>query len=65
MEFGEFRLLHSHGDEWVELRREHHDATEHDFERQLGKGSAVFKCPTCPEQVVVVPKDTDDRSGQR
>ncbi len=55
MEYGDWRILHPHGNEWVEMRREHHDPSEHDIERQLGKGARIYKCPTCDERSVVIP----------
>lgn len=50
----DIRLLHRHGDEWEEMRPAHHDAAEHDIERQLVKGGRVFQCTSCDEQFRVV-----------
>ncbi|MGD0018811.1 MAG: hypothetical protein ABSD62_06110 [Candidatus Limnocylindrales bacterium] len=54
MDYREFRILHPHGDEWVEMRRQH-DPAQTDPERTWGKGSVIYKCTRCDEGIVVVP----------
>jgi hypothetical protein len=53
----DLRVMHRHGDEWVRLERSPgHDPAESDPERGWGKGT-IFRCPSCAEEVLVVPED--------
>lgn len=50
------KLMHYHGDEAAEMEETdspHHDAAEHDLERQMGWYRRVFRCRTCDEEIVV------------
>jgi hypothetical protein len=56
----EVRLLHRHGDEWSEMRPEHHAPAEHDIERQILKGGRIFRCTSCDAQFRVVGSEEDE-----
>lgn len=55
MDYRDFRILHPHGSERVEMRRQPHDPAEGDPERKWGKGAVVFKCTRCEEGIVILP----------
>ncbi len=60
IDYQNFKIVHSHGDSWAEMREEHHehhDSAEHDPEREWGRGAKLFKCVSCEERVVVVPPE--------
>lgn len=48
------RLEHRHGDgSWGRLERAHHDAADHDAERDWSKGKIAYACTSCGELVRV------------
>ena len=52
-----FRLQHQHDDgSWgtFEPTAPHHSPTDHDPEREWGKGT-IYKCTSCDEQLLVSP----------
>jgi hypothetical protein len=58
-------IEHRHSDgSWSELEpvRKHHDAADHDPERQWEYGQ-VFKCPACEEEVRVVLDPREHKEG--
>jgi hypothetical protein len=46
---------HRHGDGSLGRfeRVQHHDAAEHDPEREWAKGGALYRCNSCDEEIVV------------
>ena len=62
----ELSLRHRHNEgSWsrLEPRPVHHDAAEHDPERD-GPSGQLYACPTCDEQVIVdVPAYEDPHGG--
>ncbi len=60
--FTELILEHRHEDgSWATLEQSHHDAADHDPEREW-RNDGIFVCSTCDEQVrVSVP--SDDEAG--
>lgn len=64
MDYSTFKLLHRHGDDWVELGpREHHDAAQHDPERSWMHHARLYRCSRCDEEVMVVPNSAEDEAG--
>jgi hypothetical protein len=60
------RLEHRHSDgSWSPLERTHHDAAEHDPERDWARGSIVYACQTCDEQVRVLPPGEPGTAPER
>jgi hypothetical protein len=59
LDFETFKIIHRHGsDNWAEFRpREHHDAADHDPERDWGRGAQIFRCESCEEEIAVVPRE--------
>ena len=58
------RLEHRHSDgSWSPLERVHHDAAEHDPERDWAKGKLVFSCLTCDEMVRVADPNPEPDSA--
>jgi hypothetical protein len=50
----QIQLEHRHSDgTWGRFERAHHDATEHDPERDWATGMIVYSCRTCDELVRV------------
>ena len=63
IDYSTFKLIHRHGDTWVELAPgEHHDAAEHDPERGWMRHARLFRCTRCDEEVMVVP-DTGEEGA--
>ena len=63
-DYSTFKLMHRHGDEWVELRpTEHHDSAELDPERGWLRHSRLFRCTRCAEEVSVVPNPVLEEEG--
>ena len=71
MDFGRtaelaLRIQHRHSDgTWGQLEpRSHHDAADHDPERDWASGATIYVCKTCDEEVMVETVDdpTDPRS---
>ena len=60
LDYGTVRLLHRHAaGEWVEMNpREHHDAAEHDPEREWLRGR-VYECD-CGDRFTVLPDDQSE-----
>jgi hypothetical protein len=47
-------LEHRHSDgSWGKFERSHHDAADHDAERDWAKGKIVYSCTSCEELVRV------------
>ena len=63
MDYRDFRILHPHGDEWVEMSRKPHDAADVDMERKWGAGAALYKCTRCDEGIIVRPPTPDAPKG--
>jgi hypothetical protein len=59
IDYSLFTLTHRHGDEWVELRPEAHDAAELDPERGWLRHGRLFRCRACDEEVMVVPSSVE------
>ena len=60
-DYQNFKLLHRHGPDWVELLpREAHDPAALDPERTWGRGAKLFKCTKCEEEVAIVPADPEE-----
>jgi hypothetical protein len=61
------RLEHRHSDgSWGRFERSHHDAADHDQERDWSKGKIVYACTRCDEIVRVdVPPDEPGASSHR
>jgi hypothetical protein len=55
MDYRDFRILHPHGNERIEMSRQPHDAANGDVERKWGKGAVFFKCTRCEEGIVILP----------
>ena len=58
----DLRMQHRHGDgTWgtLEQRPSHHDAADHDPERDWAQGN-VFVCTTCDEEVRLAPSAGDE-----
>ena len=58
LNFQAMRLLHRHGEnDYVAMAE--HGVDDHDPERDLMRGelrgARVFRCTTCPEEVLVIP----------
>ncbi len=52
----EVQLRHLHGGTSEPMvRRDHHDAADHDLERALARGGQIWRCERCQDEVVVVP----------
>jgi hypothetical protein len=56
--FGNDRLMHRHGDQWVEMKpvSSSHSPDEQDPERRLIRGEQVYRCEGCDEEMQVVLK---------
>jgi hypothetical protein len=55
----QYRIEHRHSDgDWAPMVEEgsHHDAAEHDPERQWGK-RRLFRCTKCDEAVLIEPEE--------
>jgi hypothetical protein len=52
-------MEHRHSDgSWGRFERAHHDAADHDPERDWAKGKIVYSCTSCDELIRVdVPRD--------
>jgi len=52
-------IEHRHSDgSWGRFERAHHDAADHDPERDWAKGKIVYSCTTCDELIrVEMPHD--------
>jgi hypothetical protein len=52
------RLMHRHGDDWIEMRPvgEPHSPDERDPERELGRGERIYRCVGCDVEMQVVSK---------
>jgi hypothetical protein len=51
------RLMHRHGDEWVELTPvDDHSPDGRDPERRLLRGERVYRCPDCDEEIRFIPE---------
>jgi len=60
------QLMHVHGGTHVPMvERSHHDAAEHDPERNWRAGSRIFRCTTCEDEVVVLPAGHDAPETER
>jgi hypothetical protein len=56
-------LMHRHGDSWTRLEpRKAHDPADVDPERGWTNGT-IYACPTCDEQVLVVPDSAESSTG--
>jgi hypothetical protein len=55
MDYRDFRILHPHGNERIEMSRQPHDAAGADVERKWGAGAVFYKCTRCDEGVVLLP----------
>ena len=51
----ELRLQHRHSDgTWSQLEpRSHHDAADHDPERDWAAGRTIYVCKSCGEEVMI------------
>jgi hypothetical protein len=48
------KLMHPHGDELYLMEEvEHHGPSSHDPERSWLRGTRLFRCTHCPEEVAV------------
>jgi hypothetical protein len=53
------RIMHRHGDDWVEFNPvDSHSPDGRDPERQLLRGERLFRCSACDEEIRVAPKDS-------
>ena len=59
LDFQAIRLLHRHGNgEYAAMvERGEHSAAAHDPERQWIRGSRIFGCTSCADEIVVVPDE--------
>ena len=49
------RLMHRHGDEWVEMSPvADRTPDSHDLERKLLAGERAYRCVSCDEEVTVM-----------
>lgn len=57
LDFQAIRLLHRHGNgEYAAMfERAEHSAAAHDPERQWIKGTRIFGCSSCPDEIVLQP----------
>jgi hypothetical protein len=57
LDFQAIRLLHRHGNgEYASMREvQDHSAASHDPERAWMRGSRLFSCESCTDEVLVVP----------
>ena len=62
-DYSTFKLLHQHGDEWVELKPAEHDAAAHDPEPTWMRHPVLFLCTKCDEAVRVVPNPAEEEIG--
>lgn len=63
-DYSTFKLMHQHGNDWVELKpKEHHDVAEHDPERSWMRHSRLYLCTKCDEEVRVLPNPAEDELG--
>ena len=65
LDFQAIRLLHRHGNgEYAAMvERAEHSAAAHDPERQWIKGTRIFGCATCSDEIVVQPATETERRG--
>jgi hypothetical protein len=55
------RLMHRHGDEWVEMSPvADRTPDSHDMERKLLAGERAYRCDTCDEEVSLRLPDPQD-----
>jgi hypothetical protein len=58
IDYETMKIIHRHGGDWVEMRpREHHDAADHDPEREWDRGARIFRCESCDEEIAVVHRE--------
>jgi hypothetical protein len=64
IDYSLFKLMHRHGDVWVELKpQEPHDAAEVDPERGWLRHGRLFRCRSCDEEVMVVPSPAEEEES--
>jgi hypothetical protein len=64
IDYSTFKLMHRHGDDWVELHPHgHHDVAEHDPERTWMRHSRLYRCSGCDEEVMIVPNAGLEEEG--
>ena len=57
------QIEHRHSDgSWGKFERTHHDAADHDAERDWAKGKIVYSCTTCDEVVRVELQHSESES---
>lgn len=62
----QLRLEHRHSDgSWGKFARAHHDAADHDSERDWAKGKIVYSCTSCDELVRVDPPRDEPAESHR
>jgi hypothetical protein len=55
-DFQTVKLMHVHGEEQFPMHeRAHHDSADHDPERGWAKGTKIYRCSRCDEEIIVVP----------
>jgi len=60
IDYENYRIIHQHGNDWAEFHpRKHHDASDHDPERDWDKGARIFRCESCDEEIRIVPREGD------
>jgi hypothetical protein len=56
LNFQAARILHRHGDEWVEMSPVgEHSPDSNDPERRLVHGAQVYRCESCDEEIQFEP----------
>jgi hypothetical protein len=65
LDFQAVRLLHRHGNgEYASMvERSEASVETNDPERQWIKGTRIFKCSTCPEEIVIQPVAAHNGEG--
>lgn len=57
------QIEHRHSDgSWGKFERTHHDAADHDAERDWAKGKIVYSCTACDEVVRVELQHSESES---
>lgn len=66
LDYWTMELMHLHGGERVPMvERSHHDAADHDPEQTWLDRAKIFRCTTCDEEVMVLPRGRDGQEAGR